>query len=154
PQSHYETTGPEIYGDLDGQIDYFVSGAGSGGTFSGIMRYLKEQNAAIQGVLADPYGSIIGGGEHGDYEIEGIGNDFIAQTMDTSFIDQVYKIKDEEAFAGVRQLAAKEGIFAGSSSGAALAAALKLAHSGVKGNIVLAVIDRAERYFSKHILEE
>jgi len=153
PQSHYETTGPEIYGDLDGQIDYFVSGAGSGGTFSGIMRYLKEQNAAIQGVLADPYGSIIGGGEHGDYEIEGIGNDFIAQTMDTSFIDQVYKIKDEEAFAGVRQLAAKEGIFAGSSSGAALAAALKLAHSGVKGNIVLAVIDRAERYFSKHILD-
>ena len=153
PQSHYETTGPAIYGDLDGQIDYFVSGAGSGGTFSGIMRYLKEQNAAIQGVLADPYGSIIGGGEHGDYEIEGIGNDFIAQTMDTSFIDQVYKIKDEEAFAGVRQLAAKEGIFAGSSSGAALAAALKLAHSGVKGNIVLAVIDRAERYFSKHILD-
>ena len=153
PQSHYETTGPEIYGDLDGQIDYFVSGAGSGGTFSGIMRYLKEQNTAIQGVLADPYGSIIGGGEHGDYEIEGIGNDFIAQTMDTSFIDQVYKIKDEEAFAGVRQLAAKEGIFAGSSSGAALAAALKLAHSGVKGNIVLAVIDRAERYFSKHILD-
>ena len=153
PQAHYETTGPEIYADLDGQIDYFVSGAGSGGTFSGIMRYLKEQNAAIQGVLADPYGSIIGGGEHGDYEIEGIGNDFIAQTMDTSFIDQVYKIKDEEAFAGVRQLAAKEGIFAGSSSGAAFAAALKLAHSGVKGNIVLAVIDRAERYFSKHILD-
>jgi cysteine synthase A len=153
PQAHYETTGPEIYADLDGQIDYFVSGAGSGGTFSGIMRYLKEQNAAIQGVLADPYGSIIGGGEHGDYEIEGIGNDFIAQTMDTSFIDQVYKIKDEEAFAGVRQLAAKEGIFAGSSSGAAFAAALKLAHSGAKGNIVLAVIDRAERYFSKHILD-
>ncbi|SHK74177.1 cystathionine beta-synthase (acetylserine-dependent) [Selenomonas ruminantium] len=153
PQAHYETTGPEIYADLDGQIDYFVSGAGSGGTFSGIMRYLKEQNAAIQGVLADPYGSIIGGGEHGDYEIEGIGNDFIAQTMDTSFIDQVYKIKDEEAFAGVRQLAAKEGIFAGSSSGAAFATALKLAHSGVKGNIVLAVIDRAERYFSKHILD-
>ncbi|SDP54860.1 PLP-dependent cysteine synthase family protein [Selenomonas ruminantium] len=153
PQAHYETTGPEIYADLDGQIDYFVSGAGSGGTFSGIMRYLKEQNAAIQGVLADPYGSIIGGGEHGDYEIEGIGNDFIAQTMDTSFIDQVYKIKDEEAFAGVRQLAAKEGIFAGSSSGASFAAALKLAHSGVKGNIVLAVIDRAERYFSKHILD-
>ena len=153
PQAHYETTGPEIYADLDGQIDYFVSGAGSGGTFSGIMRYVKEQNAAIQGVLADPYGSIIGGGEHGDYEIEGIGNDFIAQTMDTSFIDQVYKIKDEEAFAGVRQLAAKEGIFAGSSSGASFAAALKLAHSGVKGNIVLAVIDRAERYFSKHILD-
>ena len=88
-----------------------------------------------------------------NYEIEGIGNDFIAATMDTSFIDKVYKIKDEEALAGVRQLAGREGIFAGSSSGAALAAALKLAHSGIQGNIVLPVIDRAERYFSKHILE-
>ncbi|MCR5493425.1 MAG: pyridoxal-phosphate dependent enzyme [Streptococcus sp.] len=73
--------------------------------------------------------------------------------MDTSLIDQVYKIKDEEALGGVRQLAGREGIFAGSSSGAALAAALKLAHSGIQGNIVLPVIDRAERYFSKHILE-
>jgi cysteine synthase A len=153
PRSHFETTGPEIYRDLGGRVDYAVMGAGSGGTFSGIMRYLKGQNPAIEGVLADPYGSIIGGGEHGDYEIEGIGNDFIAATMDTSFIDKVYKIKDEEALAGVRQLAGREGIFAGSSSGAALAAALKLAHFGIQGNIVLPVIDRAERYFSKHILE-
>jgi cysteine synthase A len=153
PQAHYETTGPEIYEDLDGQVDYLVSGAGSGGTFSGIMRYLKEQNPKIQGVLADPYGSIIGGGEHGDYEIEGIGNDFIAKTMDVSFIDKVYKITDAEAFESVRRLALQEGIFAGSSSGAALAAALKLAAEGAKGNIVVPIIDRAERYFSKHILE-
>jgi cysteine synthase A len=153
PQAHYETTGPEIYEDLDGQVDYLVSGAGSGGTFSGIMRYLKEQNPRIQGVLADPYGSIIGGGEHGDYEIEGIGNDFIAKTMDVSFIDKVYKITDAEAFESVRRLALQEGIFAGSSSGAALAAALKLAAEGAKGNIVVPIIDRAERYFSKHILE-
>ncbi|BAL84491.1 putative cysteine synthase [Selenomonas ruminantium subsp. lactilytica TAM6421] len=154
PQAHYETTGPELYEDLDGRIDYLVSGAGSGGTFTGIMRYLKEQDKNIQGVLADPYGSIIGGGEHGDYEIEGIGNDFIADTMDVSYIDQVFKIKDEEALKGVRELAAKEGIFAGSSTGAALSAALKLAHSGIQGNIVLVAVDRAERYFSKHILEE
>ena len=153
PQAHYETTGPEIYEDLDGQVDYLVSGAGSGGTFSGIMRYLKEQNPRIQGVLADPYGSIIGGGEHGDYEIEGIGNDFIAKTMEVSFIDKVYKITDAEAFESVRRLALQEGIFAGSSSGAALAAALKLAAEGAKGNIVVPIIDRAERYFSKHILE-
>ena len=153
PQAHYETTGPEIYEDLDGQVDYLVSGAGSGGTFSGIMRYLKEQNPKIQGVLADPYGSIIGGGEHGDYEIEGIGNDFIAKTMEVSFIDKVYKITDAEAFESVRRLALQEGIFAGSSSGAALAAALKLATEGAKGNIVVPIIDRAERYFSKHILE-
>lgn len=151
PRSHYETTGPEIYEDLDGEIDFFVSGAGSGGTFTGIMKYLKERDPSIRGVLADPYGSIIGGGEHGDYEIEGIGNDFIAETMDTSLVDQVYKITDEEAFQAVRSLALKEGIFAGSSSGAALAAALKLAESGIRGNIVLPIIDRAERYFSKGI---
>ena len=72
PQAHYETTGPEIYEDLDGQIDYAVLGAGSGGTYSGVLRYLKEKNPAIKGVLADPVGSIIGGGEHGDYNIEGI----------------------------------------------------------------------------------
>lgn len=153
PAAHYETTGPEIYKDLDGQVDYLVSGAGSGGTFTGIMKYLKEQDESVQGVLADPIGSIIGGGEHGDYEIEGIGNDFIAATMDVNLIDLVYKITDDEAFAGVKLLAAKEGIFAGSSSGAALQAALKLAKSGVKGNIVVVIVDRAERYFSKHILD-
>ena len=153
PEIHYLTTGPEIYEELDGQIDYFVSGAGSGGTFSGIMKYFREKNPGIKGVLADPWGSVIGGGEHGDYEIEGIGNDFIPATMDTSLIDKVYKITDGEALAGVRSLALKEGIFAGTSSGAALAAALKLAASGAQGNIVLPIIDRAERYFSKHILE-
>lgn len=153
PAAHYETTGPEIYKDLDGQVDYLVSGAGSGGTFTGIMKYLKEQDESVQGVLADPIGSIIGGGEHGDYEIEGIGNDFIAATMDVNLIDLVYKITDDEAFAGVKLLAAKEGIFAGSSSGAALQAALKLTKSGVKGNIVVVIVDRAERYFSKHILD-
>ena len=82
PLAHYETTGPEIYSQLDGKIDYFVAGAGSGGTFSGVVKYLKEQNPGVVGVLADPYGSTIGGGEHFDYNIEGIGNDFIADTMD------------------------------------------------------------------------
>ena len=152
PRAHYETTGPEIFEDLDGKIDYLVCGAGSGGTFSGIMKYLKEKNPAIKGVLADPVGSTLGGGEHGDYEIEGIGNDFVAETMDMSFVDQVVKVSDDEAFAGVKRLTAKEGIFAGSSSGATLAAAEKLAASGAKGNIVLVFADRAERYFSKKIL--
>ena len=152
PRAHYETTGPELYDDLDGKIDYLVCGAGSGGTFSGIMKYLKEKNAAIKGVLADPVGSTLGGGEHGDYEIEGIGNDFVADTMDMALVDRVVKVSDDEAFAGVKRLAAKEGIFAGSSSGATLAAAEKLAASGAKGNIVLVLADRAERYFSKGIL--
>jgi cysteine synthase A len=153
PKAHYDTTGPEIFEDLDGEIDYLVSGAGTGGTFSGITKYLKEKNPAIQGVLADPVGSVIGGGEHGDYEIEGIGNDFIAETMDTSLVDKVYKISDDEAFGEVKELAKREGLFVGSSAGAAMSAALKLVRDGAKGNIVVVFVDRAERYFSKHILD-
>ncbi|WP_462332030.1 PLP-dependent cysteine synthase family protein [Schwartzia sp. (in: firmicutes)] len=153
PRAHYETTGPEIFEDLDGEINYIVSGAGTGGTFSGITKYLKEKNPEIQGVLADPVGSVIGGGEHGDYEIEGIGNDFIADTMDIKLVDKVYKITDEEAFGQVKELAKREGIFAGSSAGAAMSAALKLVKDGAKGNIVVVFVDRAERYFSKNILQ-
>ena len=149
PQSHYETTGPEIYRQLDGQIDYLVAGAGSGGTFSGVVKYLKEQNSNIKGVLADPIGSIIGGGEHADYDIEGIGNDFIADTMDVTLIDKVIKITDDNAFTTARTLAAKEGILAGSSSGAALYAALKLAEEVDEGNIVAILPDRGDRYISK-----
>lgn len=126
-----------------------VAGAGSGGTYSGILKYLKERNPKIQGVLADPVGSTMGGGEHGDYNIEGIGNDFIADTMDMSLVDKVIKITDDDAFNGARDLARKEGIFAGSSSGAALAASLKLIQSGARGNIVFVLPDRGDRYFSK-----
>ena len=153
PQAHYETTGPEIYKDLNGKIDYVVAGAGSGGTYSGILKYLKEQNPAIQGVLADPEGSTMGGGEHHDYNIEGVGNDFIAATMDMKLVDKVIKINDEEAFNGARKLAKSEGIFAGSSSGAALAAAEKLIKSGAQGNIVIVLPDRGDRYFSKNLYE-
>lgn len=151
PLAHYETTGPEIYKDLDGKIDYLVAGAGSGGTYTGTVRYLKEQNPDIQGVLADPVGSTIGGGEHKDYDIEGIGNDFIADTMDISLVDKVVKINDNDAFNGSRILAAKEGIFAGSSSGAALSAAIKLIDEGARGNIVVIMPDRGDRYFSKKL---
>ena len=151
PSAHYETTGPEIYRDLDGNIDYLVAGAGSGGTYTGVVRYLKERNPEIKGILADPVGSTMGGGEHGDYDIEGIGNDFIADTMDMSLVDRVIKITDTEAFAGSRTLAVKEGIFAGSSSGGALAAAEKLISDGAKGNIVIILPDRGDRYFSKNL---
>ena len=153
PLAHYETTGPEIYRDLDGSIDYLVAGAGSGGTYTGVVRYLKEQNPEIKGILADPVGSTMGGGEHGDYDIEGIGNDFIADTMDMSLVDKVVKITDVEAFAAARELARKEGIFAGSSSGGALAAAEKLISGGAKGNIVIILPDRGDRYFSKRLYE-
>ena len=151
PRIHYETTGPEIYRDMNGKIDFLIAGAGSGGTYSGVVKYLKERNPAIQGILADPVGSTMGGGEHGDYDIEGIGNDFIADTMDMSLVDQVVKITDTEAFDGARELARKEGIFAGSSSGAALAAAKKFALAGNRGNFVIILPDRGDRYFSKHL---
>lgn len=151
PRAHYETTGPEIYRQLDGKIDYLVAGAGSGGTFSGIVKYLKERTESIQGVLADPVGSIIGGGEHADYDIEGIGNDFIAETMDMSLVDQVIKVTDREAFETARLLAAKEGILAGSSSGAALAAGMKLTERIDSGNIVMIFPDRGDRYLSKNL---
>ena len=153
PLAHYETTGPEIYSQLDGNIDYFVAGAGSGGTFTGVVKYLKEKNPAIRGVLADPYGSTIGGGEHFDYNIEGIGNDFIADTMDISLVDKVIKITDDEAFGMSRALARNEGILAGSSSGAALAAAIKLADEIDEGNIVTVFPDRGDRYLSKGLFD-
>lgn len=153
PLAHYETTGPEIWRDLNGEVDYLVAGAGSGGTYSGIVKYLKEQKPSVQGVLADPVGSTMGGGEHSDYDIEGIGNDFIPDTMDISLVDKVVKITDTEAFEHVRLLARREGIFAGSSSGGALAAALKLAASGARGNIVAVFPDRGDRYFSKGLYE-
>ena len=154
PLIHYETTGAEIYQQMDGKIDYLVAGAGSGGTFSGVMKRLKEENPKIEGVLADPVGSVIGGGEHSDYDIEGIGNDFIADTMDMSFVDRVIKVTDKEAFAASRTLAKKEGILAGTSSGAALAAALKLAETIKSGNIVVIFPDRGDRYLSKGLYDE
>ena len=148
PQAHYETTGAEIWEDVGGEITHLVAGAGSGGTYTGIVRYLKEQDPKVQGVLADPYGSTIGGGEHFDYNIEGIGNDFIPETMDISLVDKVIKVSDDRAFAAVRELAAKEGVIAGSSSGAAMAAAKELAESLEKGTIVVVFPDRGDRYFS------
>lgn len=153
PRAHYETTGPEIWRDLNGKIDWLVAGAGSGGTYSGVVRYLKEQNPAVKGVLADPVGSTMGGGEHADYNIEGIGNDFVADTMDMSLVDEVIKVDDNDAFSGARELAKKEGIFGGSSSGAALSAAKKLISAGARGNIVVILPDRGDRYFSKNLYE-
>lgn len=151
PNAHYLTTGPEIYKDLDGNINYFVSGAGSGGTFSGIMRYFKERNSRIKGILADPLGSIIGGGEHSDYRIEGIGNGFIPDTMNVEYIDEVIKVTDHEAYDMVREIAIKTGLFVGSSSGANLTAAIKLANKIESGNIVTVFFDRGERYLSQNI---
>lgn len=151
PLAHYETTGPEIYEALEGQIDYLVAGAGSGGTFTGALKYLKEQNKNIKGILADPVGSTMGGGSEGCYNVEGIGNNFIPRTMEMNLVDGIIKINDEEAFNLVRLLALKEGLIVGSSSGAAVSAAIKLAETIEKGNIVTVLPDRGDRYFSKNI---
>ncbi|MDV5115817.1 cysteine synthase family protein [Clostridium perfringens] len=148
PLAHYETTGRELYDGLDGEIDYFVAGAGSGGTISGVLKFLKENISEVKGILADPVGSIIGGGQCGTYKIEGIGNNFIPETMDMSLVDDVIKVNDEEAFDAVKLLAKKEGLIVGYSSGAAFAAVLKLAEKIEKGNIVTIFPDRGDRYFS------
>ncbi|SHH57843.1 cysteine synthase A [Butyrivibrio fibrisolvens DSM 3071] len=153
PGVHYRTTGPEIWRDMSGHIDYFVAGAGSGGTFSGIVKYLKEQNPNIIAILADPVGSTMGGGEHADYKIEGIGNDFIADTMDMSLVDRVVKVNDDQAYGQARELAHTEGVFAGSSSGAALYVAKQIAKEVQGKNIVTVFPDRGDRYFSEHLYE-
>lgn len=153
PLAHYENTAPEIYSALHGNIDYFVGGAGSGGTFTGIAKFLKEKNPHIKGVLADPIGSTMGGGTYGCYNIEGIGNDFIPETMNMSLVDEVIKIGDEEALKYVKELALREGIFVGTSSGAVMAATLKLANKIDRGNIVTVFSDRGDRYLSKGIYD-
>jgi cysteine synthase A/O-acetylserine dependent cystathionine beta-synthase len=154
PLAHYETTGPEIYEALEGHISHFVAGAGSGGTFTGIVKYLKEKNKNIQGILADPEGSTMVGGEHKSYKIEGIGNDFVPKTMVISLVDKVIKVNDEEAFKTVRLLAKKEGLIVGSSSGAILAAALKLSKEIESGNIVVVFPDRGDRYLSTTLFDD
>lgn len=151
PEAHYLTTGPEIYLSLGKKIDYFIAGAGSGGTFTGIAAYLKEKNPDIKTVLADPIGSTMGGGSESPYAIEGIGNDFIPETMKMNLVDDVIKVSDDEAFEMSKKLARKEGLIVGSSSGAAMAAALKLADIIDEGNIITLFPDRGDRYFSKNI---
>ena len=133
-------------------LHYFIAGAGSGGSFSGIARFLKEQDSRIKAVLCDPVGSIIGGGCEGCANIEGIGNSFIPATMDTHLIDKVIKIADEEAYAGVRLLASTEGILAGISSGACLQACLKLAEEVSDSIIVTLFADDFSRYFSRNLI--
>ena len=153
PLAHYETTGREIWEDIGGRVTHLIAGAGSGGTFTGIVRYLKEHDPNVKGVLADPEGSTIGGGEHFDYNIEGIGNDFIPDTMDMELVDEVIKVNDGEAVKNVRELARREGLIVGSSSGAAMAAAYKLASRLEKGVIVAVFPDRGDRYFSTGLFE-
>ncbi|MBA4602286.1 cysteine synthase A [Thermoactinomyces mirandus] len=154
PQAHYESTAPEIWEQMDGQIDVFVAGAGSSGTFMGVARYLKEKNPAIQTVIVEPEGSIIAGGKPGPHRTEGIGMEMFPDYFDRSLIDEVYTVKDADAFRLVRELAAKEGLLVGSSSGAAFYAALQEAKKYAKETRIVVIFpDSSERYLSTNIYQ-
>lgn len=154
PDTYYYSLGPEIMADLDGKVDIFVAGAGSGGTFTGTARYLKERNPSIKTVIVEPEGSILNGGEAGPHKTEGIGLEFIPEFMDDRLFDKIYTISDERAFARLAEIAKLEGLLIGSSSGAALEAALQEAENASPGtNIVTIFPDSSERYLSTGIYE-
>jgi len=154
-QTHYETTGPELFEQMEGRIDAFVAGSGSGGTFTGVSRFLKEQNADIFTVLVEPQGSVLQGGKPGPHEVEGIGSSFIPEVLDLSLADQIITVPDTPAFAMVARLAKIEGLLCGSSSGANVAAALQVAERLGRGKRVATIIpDGAERYMSKGIFSK
>ncbi|SFC36773.1 cystathionine beta-synthase (acetylserine-dependent) [Bacillus sp. OV322] len=154
PETYYKTLGPEIYEQLDGKIGVFVAGAGTGGTFMGTARYLKEQNPAVKTVIVEPEGSILNGGEAGPHKTEGTGMEFLPSYMDVSYFDSIHTVSDEHAFFLVSELARKEGLLAGSSSGSALYAALEEAKTAKPGtNIAVIFPDSSERYLSKKIYQ-
>ncbi|MGG3563771.1 cysteine synthase family protein [Neobacillus rhizosphaerae] len=154
PETYYKTLGPEIWKQLEGQLHVFVAGSGTGGTFMGTARYLKEQSEKVKTVIVEPEGSILNGGEAGPHKTEGIGMEFLPEYMDASYFDAIYTVLDEHAFSLVKEIAAKEGLLVGSSSGAAFHAALKEAQISPPGtNIVVIFPDGSERYLSKKIFE-
>ncbi|MCB9057069.1 MAG: pyridoxal-phosphate dependent enzyme [Calditrichae bacterium] len=157
PDAHYKYTGPELYKQMDGKIDYFVAGIGTGGTLSGVARYLKEQNPDIKIIAVDPEGSVFYDyfkhGKPGDphvYKLEGIGEDMMVDAMDFNVVDDILQINDQEGFDMCRLLARKEGIFSGGSSGAAVWGALQVAKSlPADKNVVTILPDTGFRYLSK-----
>ncbi len=157
PKAHLLTTGPEIWEDTDGDVDIFVAGVGTGGTVSGIGKYLKSKNPDIQIVAVEPSGSqVLAGEKAGPHKIQGIGAGFIPDTLDTSVYDEIIPVTDEEAFVNGREIARSEGILVGISSGAAAAAARKLAmRPENKGkNIVVLFPDNGDRYLSTPMYTE
>ena len=158
PQAHYEVTGPEIYGQLEGQIDAFIAGLGTGGTITGTGQYLKEQRSEIQIVGVDPVGSLYYDyfktgqlTEPFSYVLEGIGEDFLPSTMDFQFVDDVVRVNDLECFQMTRRLAREEGLFVGGSCGAAVAGAVKWVahHDRPDMTVVVLLPDSGSRYLSK-----
>jgi cysteine synthase A len=154
PAFHHDTTAAEIWEQMEGQVDAFVAGVGTGGTFSGVARFLKERNPAVITVAVETEGSILQGGPPGKHRVEGIGVSFIPETFHRDVCDRVAMVSDDDAFAMVKRLAAVEGVVGGSSAGAAVHAAVELAREmGSSKRVVTVIPDSAERYLSKNIFE-
>ena len=154
PDYHYETTGRELVEQMGGRVDAVVIGAGTGGTFSGVARFVKEHCKGALAIAVETVGSVLGGGKAGDHKIEGIGSSFIPKTFHGHLADEIIAVSDPDAFEMVRQLARQEGVMAGSSGGANTWVALQIAKRLGPGKRVATVIpDSAERYLSKNIFE-
>src|SRR5208282_6071624 len=157
PEAHYRTTGPEIWRDTEGKITHFVCGAGTGGTISGVGRYLKEQNPNVKIIGVDPIGSLyyekVKAGKTGKaltYVVEGIGEDFFPGTMNLKIMDDIFQVSDEECFVWARRLAKQEAIFTGGSGGGCISVALKIARNANHGDMIVAFMpDSGSRYMSK-----
>ena len=157
PAAHKATTGPEIWRDLDGKVDVFVAGVGTGGTLTGTGAYLKEKNPAVKIVAVEPADSpLLGGGKAGAHELQGIGANFIPSVLDTKLYDEVIAVTSEDAFAAGRQLGRREGVLVGISSGAAAWAAIQLAKrpENQGKNIVVLLPDTGDRYLSSRMFAE
>ena len=157
PQAHYKTTGPEIYSQTEGKVDIFVAGVGTGGTISGIGKYLKEQNPNVKVVAVEPASSpVLSTGKGGAHKIQGIGAGFVPDTLDTKIYDEIITVENEDAFASGKEVAKTEGILIGISSGAAIQAAKELAkREENKGKTIVVLLpDGGDRYLSTPLIQD